>query len=335
MTDYSFLRNLINIDSPSGFTQRACDFVFEHLKALNCNPRRTNKGAIACSFGTPPKLAIAAHIDTLGAMVSGITGDGSLRFSPIGGLSLTGAEGEYVRIHTLKNQVFTGTILLDNPSTHANRDKDSIQRGLHNMHIRLDERVFSRYEVEQLGISIGDFICLNSRYEELPSGFIKSRFLDNKAGCLVLYELAKTLVGTNTPVELFFSNYEEVGHGGTCGYSPNIEELLVIDMGVLGNCCMGDEMSCSICVKDSSGPYDYEMRRKLVQVAQNENIPHIQDVYPFYSSDGSASLSAGNDFRVALIGPGVAASHSTERTHQRAIEATINLCRAYIKSDSI
>jgi len=334
MTDYSFLRNLVNIDSPSGYTHRACEFVFERLKALNCHPRRTNKGAVACAFSESPSLAIAAHLDTLGAIVSGITGDGLLRFSLIGGLSLTGAEGEYVRIHTLDNRVFTGSILLDNPSTHANRDKDSIQRGLHNMHIRLDEKVFSRYEVERLGISIGDFICLNPRYEELPSGFIKSRFLDNKAGCLVLYELAKTLVGTNLPVELFFSNYEEVGHGGTCGFSPSIKELLVIDMGVLGNPCMGDEMSCSICVKDSSGPYDYEMRRKLVQIARKENIPHVQDVYPFYASDGSASLLAGHDFRVALIGPGVAASHSTERTHQTAIEATINLCRAYIKSHS-
>ncbi|MDF1754313.1 MAG: M42 family metallopeptidase [Verrucomicrobiales bacterium] len=334
MTDFSFLRELIAIDSPSGFTNHACEFVFQKLGGSGCRPRRTNKGAVSCSFGTDPKLAIAAHIDTLGAIVSGVHSDGTLRFSLLGGLSLTGAEGEYVRIHTIDDKVFTGTILIDNPSTHANRDKDSMKRGLHNMHVKIDEEVFNRYDVERLGIGVGDFICLNPRYEELPNGFIKSRFLDNKAGCLVLFELAKKLANSNVPVELFFSNYEEVGHGGTCGYSDSVEELLVIDMGVLGNACLGDEMSCSICVKDSTGPYDFEMRRKLVRLARKHNIAHVQDVYPFYGSDGSAALSAGNDFRVALIGPGVAASHSTERTHKRAIEATIELCLAYINEFS-
>ncbi|MDF1816009.1 MAG: M42 family metallopeptidase [Verrucomicrobiales bacterium] len=331
MIDYTFLRELINIDSPSGFTKNACDYVFKRLGDVGCQPKRSNKGAVSCSFSDAPRLALAAHVDTLGAIVSGISADGTIRFSLLGGLSLTGSEGEYVRIHTLDDVVYTGTILVDNPSTHANREKDAIKRGIHNMHIRLDEEVYNRYDVNRLGIEIGDFICLNPRYEELPNGYIKSRFLDNKAGCLVLFEIARYLSSNPAPVELFFSNYEEVGHGGTCGYSESIEELLVIDMGVLGNSCMGVETSCSICVKDSTGPYDFEMRKKLVKIARQKGIDHVQDVYPFYGSDGSAALSAGNDFRVGLIGPGVAASHSTERTHKRAIDATIQLCRAYIK----
>lgn len=331
MTDYAFLRDLIAIDSPSGYTQEASAFVTSYLQnTIKAEPKVTNKGVVSCSFSDKPKLAITAHLDTLGAMVSGINNDGTLRFTLVGGLSLTGAEGEYVRIRTLDDRIYTGTILLNNPSAHANREKDSITRGLHNMHIRLDERVYSRYDVSNLGIAIGDYICLNPRYEELESGYIKSRFLDNKAGCLVLVELARVLQESPAPVELLFSNYEEVGHGGCSGYADSIEELLVIDMGVLGLPCEGDEESCSICVKDSTGPYDYEMRRKLVQLARKKSIPYVQDVYPFYSSDGSAALSAGNDFRVALIGPGVAASHSTERTHRGGIQATIDLCKAYI-----
>ena len=174
MSDYSFLRELIAIDSPSGFTHQACDFVFDQLRQIGCHPERTNKGAVSCSFGESPKLAIAAHVDTLGAIVAGVNADGTLRFSLLGGLSLTGAEGEYVRIRTLDDKTFTGTILLDNPSAHANREKDSTKRGLHNMHVRLDEEVFTRYELNRIGIGVGDFICLNPRYEELPSGFIKS-----------------------------------------------------------------------------------------------------------------------------------------------------------------
>lgn len=331
MTDYTSLEKLIAIDSPSGFTHEACDFIVEELTALGYSPELTTKGAVRCALGMNPKLAIAGHVDTLGAIVSGIKHDGTLKFSVIGGLSLTGAEGEYVRIHTLEGKVFTGTILLNDPSSHTNKGRESAARTQETMHIRLDEEVESRADVESLGICIGDMVCLYPNYEELESGYIKSRFLDNKAGCFVLFELAKRFQGQDIPVELFFSNYEEVGHGGTCGYSDGIEDLLVIDMGVLGDACEGRETACSICVKDSTGPYDYHMRKQLVELAREGGIAYKQDVYPYYGSDGSAARAAGHDFRVGLIGPGVAASHSTERTHKKGIEATIDLCEAFIK----
>lgn len=332
MADYSSLEQLIAIDSPSGFTDWACDFIVDHLKQYDLSPERTHKGAVRCALGDAPKLSIAAHVDTLGAIISGVKGDGTLKFSTIGGLSLTGAEGEYVRIHTLEGKVFTGTILLNDPSSHTNKSRESSARSLDTMHIRVDEEVHSQNDVKKRGIEIGDMVCLYPNYEELDNGYIKSRFLDNKAGCYVLFELARRFQGKNVPVEIFFSNYEEVGHGGTCGYSDDIEELLVIDMGVLGDACEGLETSCSICVKDSTGPYDYNMRKKLVELARAGEIPHKQDVYPYYGSDGSAARSAGHDFRVGLIGPGVASSHSTERTHKKGIEATIDLCEAYINA---
>jgi len=328
--DYSTLQELLEIDSPSGFTYDACDYIVDYLKKLGFHPTLTNKGAVRCQFGDNPKLAIAAHVDTLGAIVSGINHNGTLTFSLLGGLSLTGAEGEYVRIRTLDEKIYTGTILLNDPSSHTNNRRESIDRSISNMHIRLDEEVYDRNDIHNLGICIGDIICLDVNYEELPNGFIKSRFLDNKAGCFVLMELAKKYVGKNIPVEIFFSNYEEVGHGGTCGYSDTITDLLVIDMGVLGDACEGNEVSCSICAKDSTGPYDYRMRQNLVKLAKSNNIPFKQDVYPFYGSDGSAALRAGNDMRVGLIGPGVAASHSTERAHKKGIQATIDLCQAFI-----
>ena len=330
-SDYSSLQELLEIDSPSGYTYDACGYIVSYLENLGFKPTLTNKGAVRCQFGENPRLAIAAHVDTLGAIVSGINHNGTLRFSLLGGLSLTGAEGEYVRIRTLDDKTYTGTILLNDPSSHTNNRRESIDRSTSNMHIRLDEEVYDRNDIDKLGISIGDIICLDVNYEELPSGFIKSRFLDNKAGCFVLMELAKQYVDRNTPVEIFFSNYEEVGHGGTCGYSDTITDLLVIDMGVLGDACEGNEVSCSICAKDSTGPYDYRMRQSLVRLAKSNSIPFKQDVYPFYGSDGSAALRAGNDMRVGLIGPGVAASHSTERTHKKGIQATIDLCDAFIQ----
>lgn len=332
MSKYKTLQELIAIDSPSGYTDNASKYIFNLLKSYGYSPEYTNKGAVKCALGKNPKVAIAAHVDTLGAIVSGIKADGTLSFSLLGGLSLTGAEGEYVKIITHSGKTFTGTILINNPSVHANNEKEKTQRNIKSMHIRVDEEVYTKEDVEELGVGVGDIICVDVKYQELKSGYIKSRFLDNKAGCYVLFELAKRLKeqGKEVPVEIFFSNYEEVGHGGTVGYSESIEELLVIDMGVLGDDCEGNEVSCSICAKDSSGPYDYEFRKRLVNLAQQKNIPYKVDVYPFYGSDGSAALRAGNDFRVGLIGMGVAASHGTERTHVKGVEATIDLCLAYV-----
>jgi putative aminopeptidase FrvX len=330
MSSFETLKNLVEIDSPSGYTQKACDYVVSVMKSYGRKATLTNKGAVKVSLGEKPKLAIAAHVDTLGLMVSGIKSNGTLTFTNIGGPSLTSAEGEYVKIITRKGKTFTGTLLLNNPSSHANNKREEEKRNYSTMHVRIDEEVSSKKEVEKLGIATGDFICFEPRYREYANGFIKSRFMDNKAGCYVLFEIARRLK-SQVPVELLFSNYEEVGHGGSGGYSETIEELLVIDMGVLGDDCQGKETACSVCVKDSSGPYDFGMRSRLVELAEKNKIPFVQDVYPHYGSDGSAALRAGKDFRVGLIGPGVAASHGVERTHKKGIEATINLCLAYIK----
>lgn len=329
---YATLRRLVEIDSPAGYTDKASDYVAELLRAYGWTPDRTRKGAVRCALGPRPRLALTAHVDTLGAVVSGISGDGTLAISPVGGLQLNYVEGEYVRVVTIDERAYTGTFLLDNPSVHANSQTSKTARTPASMHVRLDEEVHGREDVRALGIEHGDPVCFDPRYQELDSGFIKSRFLDDKAGVYVLFEVARRLAGDGrqAPVELLFSNFEEVGHGGAVGYSPTVEQLLVIDMGVIGDCCGGDELSVSICAKDSSGPYDYRMRKQLIELARREELPYHVDVYPFYSSDGSAALRAGAEVRVALIGPGVAASHGVERTHKRGIEATIELCLAFI-----
>jgi len=332
-TDESLLplRRLVGIDSPSGFTLQAENYIFDLLVSHGYTPRRTHKGAVVCQLGTKaPTLALAAHLDTLGAVVSQILPDGRLRFSPVGGLLLTGFEGAYCRIHTLAGGVYDATLLLDNPASHANKNVETAQRSTYNMHLRLDEEAGSEKAVRALGIDVGDFVCFEPHYREYPSGYIKSRFMDNKAGCFVLTELARRLAGKDLAVELFFSNAEEIGHGGTCGYSPSVRDLLVVDMGVVGDGLQGRETACSICAKDSTGAYDYELRRRLVELARAHNIDAVQDVYPFYGSDGSAALRAGKDYRVALVGMGVSASHGVERTHKRGIEQCIALCEAFI-----
>jgi putative aminopeptidase FrvX len=334
MIEYSKLKELIEIHSPSGYTHEASEYINKLLNSLGCETRYTNKGAVACSLGKQPRLAICAHVDTLGGVVCDIKDGGMLKISAVGGLTGSLFEGEYVEIITLAGERYKGTFLLDNPSVHANAQATKKERQFSNMHIRLDEEALTKSDIAKLGIRVGDFVCFDTRYQELGSGYIKSRFLDNKSGCFVLFELARRAqeLDKDFPVELYFSNYEEVGHGGTCGYSSSVEELLVIDMGVVGEGCQGRETLCSICAKDSTGPYDFHMRKRLVELAEEKSIPFCTDVYPFYGSDGSAALSAGHDVRVALVGPGVSASHGVERTHKKGIEATIELCWAYMNT---
>jgi putative aminopeptidase FrvX len=329
--DFSPLRELIEIDSPTGYTTRACRYVYETLESYGWKPELTNKGAVKCALGKAPWLGLTAHVDTLGLMVAGIKYDGTLSITSLGSPSFSSSEGEYVRVITQAGATYTGTLLLNNPSSHANNQRETQQRTTETMHIRLDEEVDSQLGAMALEVRAGDIVCFEPRYRE-AGGFLKGRFMDNKAGCFVLFEVAKRLAAAarEVPVELFFSNYEEVGHGGAGGYAETVRDLLVIDMGVVGQGLSGHEQACSICAKDSSGPYDFEFRQTLIALAQRHRIPFAVDVYPFYSSDGSAALRAGLDLRVALIGPGVAASHGVERTHRRGVEATIDLCMAYI-----
>lgn len=327
------LEELLQIDSPTGFTDKAADHIRAVMKEYSWKTRTTVKGAVVASNSDAPKLGLAAHTDTLGAIVSKIKSNGTLAFSLLGGPLLNTFEGAYVRVHTMDGKQIPGTVLLNDPSVHANRKASTSDRTISTMHVRLDENVTSEEDVKGLGVRVGDIVAFDTRYQALDNGYIKSHFLDNKAGCFVLYEVARRMKeeGIDAPVELFYSNYEEVGHGGTTGYSSSVDELLVIDMGVVGDACQGTETACSICAKDSGGPYDYTFRTKLVELAEQQNISHAIDVYPFYSSDGTAAWRAGVDARVALIGPGVAASHGMERTHVDGITATVDLCMAYIK----
>ncbi len=266
-------------------------------------------------------------------MVKGILPDGHLSFTRIGGLLLPAFEGEYCTVITRSGKKYRGTLLLRNPSVHVNREAEKKERKEENMYIRLDELVEKKEDTEKLGIKPGDFIAFDPKFEYV-NGFVKAHFLDDKASVAVMIDLMLDLGAEaleRLPVAFFFSPYEEVGHGGSAGYPPTTEELLVVDMGVVGEGVAGKETAVSIAAKDSSGPYDYEMTTKLIELAEGRGIPHVVDFFPYYGSDGSAALRAGWDFRVALIGPGVHASHGMERPHVKGLLATKELIRVYIE----
>jgi putative aminopeptidase FrvX len=203
------------------------------------------------------------------------------------------------------------------------------------MEVRLDEKVHNREDVADLGIQVGDFVSLDPRALLTETGFVKSRHLDDKACAGVLLGLAKVIVEDKIELaattHFFLSNYEEVGHGAAGVFPPETAEVIALDMAAVGEGQTSDEYSCTICVKDSSGPYDYELSRRLQYLASDQGIPYKVDIYPYYGSDASAALRAGGQFKAALVGPGIDASHSYERCHVDSLEATAWLMLEYLK----
>ncbi|MDD3000014.1 MAG: M42 family metallopeptidase [Candidatus Riflebacteria bacterium] len=329
------LRELSDIYSPTGFTARALEYIAKTAKNAGLKCCYTNKGALIVGNHAKPEIAVAGHVDTLGLMVKEIRSDGNLGFTKLGGPVLQAFEGKTVRIFSEKGKIFSGSLILNNPAAHVNNKASEDSRTEQSMHIRLDAEVKSAADTEKLGIQIGDFIAFDAGFEFTDSGFVKSHFLDDKAGCAAMIDAFLNLGSKaleKIPVMFFFSNYEEVGHGACAGIADSVKELLVVDMGVVGHGVSGSEQAVSICAKDSSGPYDYDLRLRLTQLARKNKLPFKLDVFPFYGSDGSAALRAGHDLRVGLIGPGVSASHGNERTHMKGLKATRDLVVAYLKS---
>lgn len=335
------LVKILKTPSPTGNTRTVMDVVENEFKELSIDTYRTKKGALIATIkGENDNIhrTLSGHIDTLGAMVKEIKGNGRLKITQIGSYSWNTIEGEYCVVETSDGKEYSGTILTTKASTHVHGGETSkIERNENSIEIRLDEKVKSAEDVSKLGISVGDFVFLDPRTTVTESGFIKSRHLDDKAGVAAILAVAKYFKDNNlTPkytTHFFISNYEEVGHGASASIPEKTAEFIAIDMAAPGDGQTSDEFSVTICAKDSSGPYDLELKNKLVKIAKQNNINYKIDIYPYYGSDASAALRAGWEFKHGLIGPGVDASHSHERTHKDAIENTIKLAINYLLAE--
>lgn len=332
----SSLKELMAVDSPTGFSRAINEKLSGMLASLGYAAETTNKRLVKVSVKGKKqglKRAVSAHVDTLGAMVRSVTSDGKIRFTRLGGPILPTFDGEYCRVYADGGKVYTGTFLCDSCSCHVYKDAGTAERNENTMYVRLDEEVSSAADVSALGIRTGSLIALDPKTVVTGSGYIKSRFLDDKAGSACLITALKILKEENLSpeydVDFYFTNYEEVGHGAAT-VAFDADELLAVDMGCVGADLACKETQVSVCVKDGHGPYDYELVERLISLAKREKIDYAADVYPYYGSDVGAAWSAGADVKGALIGPGVHASHGMERTHVKGLCATIALLGAFL-----
>lgn len=326
------LYTLTSIPSPSSFTTKVTDYLLSELSSLGYFPERSNKGNVFVTLGgSGSPLVLAAHVDTLGAMVRSIKENGRLRPTTIGGHQWSTADGENCTIHTRDGRVYTGVVLNKEPSSHVADQKTELIE--ENMEILLDENVASDQDTLALGIQTGDIIAMDPRTVVTESGYIKSRFLDDKLSAAILLGLARAVHEDawklNRKVSLLFTVYEEVGHGGSV-VPDDTEEMISVDMG-----CVGSDLGCtermvSICAKDSGGPYNYDLITALSSLAKEKKLDYAIDIYPHYGSDVETTLRAGYDIRHGLIGPGVYASHNYERSHMDGVRNTFELLKAYV-----
>jgi putative aminopeptidase FrvX len=331
------LTDLLQTPSPTGDTDYAVALVEGELTSLGATCRRTHKGALIAEvdgIASDAPRALTAHVDTLGAIVAEIKSSGRLRLSALNGLMWPTVESEGVNVATASGRQIRGSIVLANGAAHVNREAHTAKRDATTLEVRLDERTSSSEETRLLGVEIGDFVYFDPRLEVSPSGFVRSRFLDDKAcvACVVAALKAIREAG-NTPAQrtsILISNFEEVGHGGMDGLPTDLTELVVLDMACIGKGLSGDEFHCSVCVADSGGPYSRGLTDKLRGIADQRGIDLRSDVYPHYSSDGTAYWRSGGPAQVALIGPGVDTSHGYERTHQDALLDTASLIAEYL-----
>lgn len=338
MKDYilDFAKRLLAIDSPTGYCKEAIAFVEAEAKSLGFVTTKNEKGnlLIHVAGSSERTIGLSGHVDTLGLMVRSIKDDGTLSFINVGSPIVPTLDGEYCRIITRDNTIYTGTILSNYSSMHVHEKASNAERKCDTMHVRLDAIVKNKEDVQKLGITNGDYIAIDPKTTITDTGFIKSRFLDDKISVACLFGVLKIIkeqkIELKDNLTVIISTYEEVGHGSS-HIPSDIKELISIDMG-----CIGEDLACteydvSICAKDSSGPYDYDIISKLISLAKEADLDYAIDIYPFYGSDTSAALRGGNDIKGALIGPGVHASHGMERTHYQALENTVKLIISYLK----
>lgn len=336
------LLRLLEIPSPAGYTDTIVHFVGDELTRLGIDFEMTRRGAIRATIPgqrRKPNRAVVGHLDTLGAMVSQLKPNGRLAVVPIGTWSARFAEGDRCTVFT-DDSHHRATILPLKASGHVYDEQiDIAPIGWDHVELRVDERVETEGGLFDLGFRVGNFVAIDPQPEITESGFVNARHLDDKAGVAAMLEAARGIVrhGIELPIDchLLFTIFEEVGSGASAVLHQDVAEMLAIDNATPAPGQNASEYDVTIAVKDSSGPFDYHLTRKLLALAREHDILHGRDVLKHYRCDAASAVEAGNDIRVGLICFGVDASHGYERTHLEALTCLSQLMGLYMQSPPV
>ena len=327
---------LVNTPSPVGYYTKLNPVLERLARELDCEityDRRGTPYMVLEGMDNSKTIMIGAHSDTVGMVIRRIDPNGMIRVRTLGGINLSSLEGETVTVHTRDGRDYTGLFACQSHSVHVFDDAKTLERNENTVMVILDQRISSKAEVNALGIRNGDFISVDPRCQVTPNGYLKSRFIDDKAAMAACFTMVKYLREQNLKPAfrtlLAFPYTEEIGFGGT--YVPEeVSEYVAVDIGLIGPDYDGDEYKVSICAKDAAAPYDYDLTNRLIAQAEKAGCDYAVDVFYRYGTDGNAAVRAGNNLRAAAFGMAVYCSHGMERTHITGLENTVNLLLAYV-----
>jgi peptidase M42 family hydrolase len=333
------LERLLRTPSPTGYTDRVVHLACEQLERLGIPYELTRRGAIRATLKgaqESPDRAIVAHVDTLGAMVKSLKPNGRLELVPIGHWNARFAEGARVTLFT-DSRPLRGTILPLKASGHTfGPEIDKQPSGWEYVELRIDERCYSLKDLMDLGVHVGDTIAIDTNTEFHDNGYINSRHLDDKAGAAIVFAAAKAIVEAKlelpVDVHLLFTISEEVGSGASAALQQDVAEMVTIDNGTTAPGQNSSEFGVTVAMADMSGPFDFHLTHRLIQLCQEYQIEYQRDVFRYYRSDSAAAVEAGNDVRTALLAFGIDASHGYERIHWHALQSLVELLVLYVQN---
>ena len=329
-------QDIVSVPSPVGFYPRLNPVLEQYAARFGKQVTYDHKSTayITLEGQDPSKtVLVGAHVDTIGLIVRRIDPNGMIRVRQLGGINYASLEGETVTIHTRSGRDYTGLMACQSHSVHVFDDCGKLERNENTMMIILDEKVKSKADVNALGIRNGDFVSIDPRCQYTENGYLKSRFIDDKAAVACAFTMLKYLTENQLKPKyttiLAFPYGEEIGFGGT--YVPEgVSEYVAIDIGLIGPDYDGNEYNVAICAKDASSPYDYDLTTRLIDYAEKAGCDYAVDVFYRYGTDGNAAVRAGNNLRAAAFGMPVYCSHGMERTHITSLQNTTNLLLAYV-----
>ena len=330
------MQKLIETPSPVGYYELMKPVIEDLARKLGYEVSYDNRDtAYVTVIGedTSKTVCLSAHADTLGLMVRGINADGTLRIRALGGVNFANVEGENVTVHTRSGKTYTGSLVCAHHSAHAYDDAKTMERNDNTVFVLLDEFVKNPDDVRALDIRNGDYVSIEPRFTVTEKGFVKSRFIDNKAAMACSFAVLKALSESGAKPKyntvFAFSFYEEIGFGGIVVPS-DVSEYVAVDIAIIGPDSDGSEQAVTICAKDASMPYDYSLTNRLIDAAKRTECDYAVDLFYRYGSDAGQAIKGGNNVRAAAFGMGVYSSHGVERTHLKGIENTARLMLAYV-----
>ena len=329
------MKRLIEVPSPVGYYEKMKPVIEELAASLGYAVTYDNRDTayITVAGEDPSKtVCLSTHADTLGLMVRGINGDGTLRIRALGGINYANVEGENVTVHTRSGKTYTGMLICKHHSTHAYDDAKTMERNENTVYVLLDEDVKTAADVRALEIRNGDYVSIDPRFTLTETGYVKSRFIDNKAAMACSFAVLKAIKENGLKPQFntvfSFSFYEEIGFGGVV-VPAEISEYVAVDIAILGPDSDGSERAVTLCAKDAAMPYDYDLTNRLIAAAKRNGIDYAVDLFYRYGSDAGQAIKGGNNVRAAAFGMGVYSSHGVERAHLKGIEDTARLMLAY------